>query len=122
MPPTPLLPQKQHTTNHDRGHVKECSGTGPGDQLNHIESLEKQRGGNDQKQNTTLLYRAKCRKLEAHKNALDANPKTRNTKFEIILTKTTKRQFNNHVTSRIGCHDYTTVKGGVAVASATEGP
>lgn len=100
--------------------MKECSCTGPGDQLNHIESLEKPRGGTDKKQNTTLLYRAKCRKLDKDKNALGANLK--NSKFEFILTKTIKRQFNKHLISRIGYHDYTTVKGGAAVASATEGP
>ena len=47
--------------------MKECSCTGPGDQLNHIESLEKVMGGTDKKPNTTLLCWAECCKLETKK-------------------------------------------------------
>jgi hypothetical protein len=84
MLPTPLLPQKQHTTNPDRGHVKECSCTDPGDKLNHIESLEKPGGGTDKKQNTTLMCKPKYRNLETGKTPIMPTSQTRNN--EIIPT------------------------------------
>src|SRR3990167_10691355 len=96
MSPTPSLPQKQHTTNPDRGHVKECSCTGPGDQLNHIESLEKPRGGTDKKQNTTLLCKPKRCKLETDKTPIMRTSQTRNSKKH---NQTNLKQISGNSTS-----------------------
>ena len=94
MPPAPSQSQKQHTTNPDRGHVKECSCTGPAGHLNHIESLEKPRGGTEKSEIQPYFSTPKFPNFLHTKTPLMQTSKTRNSKLE---TRNSKKLNNTNL-------------------------